>query len=78
MRVGENAWFRFATATKPAASGFRVHGGRHARLAFHRLARQRSNSIASLFSANRLSNERRALRGSSLTPGAVEGFDGGK
>ena len=30
MRIGENAWFRFATATERAAFGFRVHGGRHA------------------------------------------------
>ena len=30
MRIGKNAWFRFATAAKRAAFRFRVHGGRHA------------------------------------------------
>ena len=30
MRIGEIAWFRFATAAKRAAFRFRVHGGIHA------------------------------------------------
>ena len=29
MRIAERAWFRFATAAKRAAFGFRVHGGTH-------------------------------------------------
>ena len=30
MRIGEDAWCRFATAAKRAAFRFRVHGGTHA------------------------------------------------
>ena len=30
MRIGENAWRRFATAAKGTGFRFGVHGGRHA------------------------------------------------